>query len=176
MENSGASSDGFVRPCQPVEASLSSAALSAPGNRLARGGLPAELSVRQRRRLAVVGAALIAALAVATWLKPDPRGRGTHRQLGLPPCTFLLLFGFPCPSCGMTTSWAHVMHGNLGVAARTNLGGTLLALASLVAGPWLLACAAQGRWLVQRPDDRWLAIAAASWIGVTLVDWCWRTM
>lgn len=76
----------------------------------------------------------------------------------------------------MTTSWSHVMHGNLAAACKTNLGGAVLALVGLAAGPWMLACAAKGRWLAVRPSDRWLALAAMAWMGVTLVDWCWRTM
>ena len=31
---------------------------------------------------------------------------GTHQQLGLPPCNFVTLTGYPCPACGMTTSFA----------------------------------------------------------------------
>lgn len=68
------------------------------------------------------------------------------------------------------------MHGSPAAACKTNLGGAVLALVSLAAGPWMLACAAKGRWLAVRPSDRWLALAAMAWMGVTLVDWCWRTM
>lgn len=45
-------------------------------------------------------------LVVARILHPSPRGLGTHEQLGLPPCPFLLITGIPCPSCGLTTSFA----------------------------------------------------------------------
>jgi len=49
----------------------------------------------------------IAMLVVARSVEPSPTGIGTHEQLGLPPCLFFKLTGLPCPSCGLTTSFAH---------------------------------------------------------------------
>jgi hypothetical protein len=54
--------------------------------------------------------AATALLVVARALRPSERGFGTHEQLGLPPCIFLQLTGIPCPSCGLTTSFAHAAH------------------------------------------------------------------
>ncbi len=45
---------------------------------------------------------MVVVLGVARWLEPDAKGYGTHQQLGLPPCSSILLFGSKCPACGMT--------------------------------------------------------------------------
>ncbi len=86
-------------------------------------------SLRILNLLAAV--AVLAMLFTARWLQPNARGLGTHQQLGLPPCTFVALYGFPCPSCGMTTSWSLFTRGQWTDAARANLGGLMLALIAL---------------------------------------------
>src|SRR2546423_15540192 len=69
-------------------------------------------------RFALVGLAfgLAAVLGLARWLEPDPRGYGTHTQLGLAPCAFAQVTGERCPACGATTAFAWVVPGPL---ART---------------------------------------------------------
>ena len=47
-------------------------------------------------------------IVIAIYLVPDPRGYGTHEQLGLPPCSLAERFNFPGPTCGLTTSFAHM--------------------------------------------------------------------
>jgi hypothetical protein len=97
-------------------------------------------------RGALIGIALglVTVFGIAAWLNPyDEQGRArrseTHLQLGLPPCTFRALTGVPCPSCGMTTSFALLMHGDLENSLRANAVGTLLALFGLAVIPWSLA-------------------------------------
>ncbi len=119
----------------------------------------------------VLALGLLSLLAVAALLKPDPRGLGTHQQFGLPPCTFRFLFGRPCPSCGMTTSWAHVVRGQLIGALKANLGGTLLATLAVVVAPWLMLCAALGRWLGRAPKSIVVAWVGSAILLVTLIDW-----
>ncbi len=65
-------------------------------------------------RVAWLGVAVVcgAVLTMAALLRPDARGHGTHEALGLPPCSFVLTSGLPCPTCGMTTSFAELMHGH----------------------------------------------------------------
>jgi hypothetical protein len=75
---------------------------------------------RQPRRLSPVSRLLALSLAVtcltllgtAAGLTPSPNGLGTHRQLRLQECGFLLRTGLPCPACGMTTSFAWFVRGN----------------------------------------------------------------
>lgn len=58
-----------------------------------------------------------AMIVVAIRLTPSSTGVGTHEQLGFPACGFLTLTGWPCPSCGLTTSFTHLVHGNVVQAA-----------------------------------------------------------
>jgi hypothetical protein len=135
---------------------------------------PERLSSRTRLNLVVVGLCLLTLLLVAAWLRPDPQGLGTHRQLGLPPCTVKMLFNMRCPTCGMTTAWSHVMHGQWPTALRTNVGGTLLAIAALAGVPWLLVSATRGRWWFGRPTEFTLAVALGLVVAISLVEWILR--
>ncbi len=76
-----------------------------------------------------------AALAVAASLKPSPAGYGTHMQLGLPPCNFLLLTHHPCPSCGLTTCFAWMVRGQFTNAFFANPFGILAFAATVAAIP-----------------------------------------
>ena len=128
----------------------------------------------QRLVMAFAGAVLIGLLITASRLTPSPRGMGTHQRLGLPPCTLVQWYGLRCPSCGMTTSWAHMMRGHVLASFRANSGGALLALASVAVAPWLLVSGALGRWVVAPPHE-WTALAVGlGIIAVTLVDWAVR--
>jgi Protein of unknown function (DUF2752) len=136
----------------------------------------AELSRRSRFFAAVAGAGLLAALLLASQLTPDPRGRGTHEQLGLPPCTFALLSGRPCPACGMTTSWALATHGRLWDAVCVHVTGTLLAFAALVVGLGTTIVAARGRRLAWQPSETMVAAAAVVLAGLVLCEWIVRLL
>jgi hypothetical protein len=133
-----------------------------------------ELSRRSRFLTAIVGVGLLAMLALASQLRPDPRGWGTHEQIGLPPCTFLTLFGKRCPACGMTTAWSNVMHGHLVEAARANTSGTVLAAVAMIAAAWALAVSIQGRRLAWQPGETVVAAVAVGMSGLVLGEWLIR--
>ncbi len=82
---------------------------------------------------------------LARWIDPydaegAPKMRSTHEQLGLPPCRFLQLTGRPCPSCGLTTSFALLAHGDPRSAFRANLAGPFLGFLSLWLWIWSFLC------------------------------------
>lgn len=81
---------------------------------------------------------LFASLGLITmgkYLVPSPVGHGTHLQLGLPPCLFLLLTGYPCPSCGLTTSFAHATHFHFAEALATQPFGLIFFLLVVLSIP-----------------------------------------
>ena len=122
-----------------------------------------------RGALLGIAVGLVAVFGIAAWLKPyeadgTARRMETHLQIGLPPCTFRLLTGIPCPSCGMTTSFALLMHGDLVNSLRANAVGTLLALFGLMLIPYSLACVVCKRPLLVVSFQR-----AITWIVVVFV-------
>ena len=83
-----------------------------------------------RRRL-IAGAVAIpcaTVLGLAAYLTPSSDGHGTHEQLNLPECGWITMADLPCPSCGMTTAFAHAANGNLIASFLTQPMGALLAV------------------------------------------------
>lgn len=117
------------------------------------------------------GLGLLALLATARWLTPDVRGLGTHEQLGLPPCGFYLWYGLPCPSCGMTTSWAWLTRGEIFQAVRQHFGGALLGVYSLLLGTWAVISAVRGRWLGGWPSSLTWAVKFSVLTLAILITW-----
>ena len=128
------------------------------------------------RRLAWGGiaAAAVTVLAVAAWLEPSASGHGTHTQLGLPPCGFLTLTGFPCPGCGLTTAFAHGVRGSLVQSAIANPLGLAMFLLTCLAVPVGFLGAVRG-WSFERIADRvslhqWALVLA----GAAVLVWTAR--
>lgn len=74
-------------------------------------------------------------LGIARALEADSSGVGTHTQLGLGACSILSATGWPCPMCGMTTTFTHLAHGAIGPAITTQPFGVVLFMTTtLLAG------------------------------------------
>lgn len=81
-------------------------------------------------RLLALGAAVacLAVLLVAAYATPSSAGVGTHAaSLRMQPCHFLQTTGLPCPGCGMTTSFAWFVRGNVVAAMFVQPMGAMLA-------------------------------------------------
>jgi hypothetical protein len=111
---------------------------------------------------------------LASKLEPDPRGFGTHTQLGLLPCAFRVLTGRPCPTCGMTTSFAWFVRANLTQSWRANPSGSLIAGLSLLLIPWLLFVAVRARpWPFRFLEQPLVGLSVAV-VALTLISWTFR--
>jgi Protein of unknown function (DUF2752) len=99
------------------------------------------LGRRARCLLVLAAVGLAGLLVLARILVPDPRGYGTHTQLGLRPCAFLTVTGRLCPTCGMTTSFAWIVRGKVVRSWQANPAGCLLAFLTLPLIAWLIASA-----------------------------------
>lgn len=104
-------------------------------------------------------------LLLARSLDPSGRGYGTHQQLGLPPCSSILLWGTRCPACGMTTSWSYLTRGQLVSAWSANAGGTLLGLIALAYIPAICYYLARGYW----SRHGWLSFSLALSLSAALL-------
>ena len=76
---------------------------------------------------------------------PDPRGHGTHEQLGMAACSWPTAFQAPCPTCGATTAATHLVHLSPVKAVVTQPFGAALAAAGIGLAVWAAFCLAAGR-------------------------------
>jgi hypothetical protein len=125
----------------------------------------------------VAGTAIaLTILGISVWLDPDPRGHGTHTQLGLAPCGYLALTGKPCISCGMTTAFANMVRGRVAAAYDANPMGIVLFVLTAAAPVWLIGSA-----LTRQDPFRFQAHPVGRWflptIGALLLGtWLFRVL
>lgn len=124
--------------------------------------------------IAAGGLFLIAGFCLAFRLEPSPRGYGTHQQLGLPPCSIQFLFGIPCPSCGMTTSFAWYIRGQWGLAWQANPAGFYLAVLCTLLIPWSLISAAGNRLRGVRRLEHWGIGLLVPFVLIAVAQWLMR--
>ncbi len=88
----------------------------------------------QRLISGLIASFCLIVLLVALKVSPSPTGSGTHQQLDLPACSWMER-GVPCPTCGMTTAFSHVVRGQLLSAFLVQPAGAVFAiLCFLLAG------------------------------------------
>jgi uncharacterized membrane protein YdcZ (DUF606 family) len=127
------------------------------------------------RVLALVIAGLCGAVLVtAARLTPNRQGFGTHTALGLQACAWFAQTGIPCPACGMTTSFACFVRGQLLHSLYVQPMGFVLAALTCCTVWGAIYIAGTGRpiyrllWVI---PSRYYLLPLISW-GV--VAWAWK--
>lgn len=142
--------------------------------------IPSAHVVRARLIALLVAVACITPLVVAARLDPAAAGVGTHRQLGAPACSMLVVTGYPCPTCGMTTAFAYTVRGRIDQALAVQPFGALLAVSAFLGGLCAIyACIRGGSWIInwyRIPPLRLALIVVGLFVGawaykIILVRW-----
>lgn len=128
---------------------------------------PARFMIGIRLRGALLAIPCAGILLLAHSLTPRKSGYGTHEELGMPACAFLQRTGYPCPSCGLTTSFASLAHGDVRAGFRAQPGGLVLFAGVVVVGVAALGELACGRDLLRRlhPGPIWAFVIIAGVLG-----------
>jgi hypothetical protein len=137
---------------------------------------PIRLSLTGRLLSLAASVACLTVAIIAWKLPPSPSGVGSHHKLGMLPCNMLEVTGIPCPSCGMTTSFAWFYKAHLVGSLYVQPAGFVLAYLTAVVCVLGLYQAMTGR-----PIHRLLKIVSIRiWvplaIGVLAFGWGWKIM
>ncbi|MET0287220.1 MAG: DUF2752 domain-containing protein [Polyangiales bacterium] len=101
----------------------------------------------------LVASSALAVLITARLLTPASAGHGTHQALGLPPCGFLAWSGLPCPTCGLTTAFALLAHGEVLRAVQVQPMGVPLFLGTVATLGVAITALVRGDSILRRIDD-----------------------
>ena len=116
----------------------------------------------------------LAVLSVAWRLAPAASGLGTHQQLGLPACTFFRVTGWPCPSCGMTTSFAHAAKLQFAQAIADQPFGFLVFLTTLALAPAAAVLMARRIPLARLFDPDRTLRGVYIYLTLYFLGWCYK--
>lgn len=113
-------------------------------------------------------------LITAARVAPNRSGVGTHAALGYAECGFLAVSGIPCLTCGMTTSFAFFVRGQVAASIYVQPMGAILAVLACLGLITGLYIAATGR-AVQNLL-RYLPMTRVMFIllGLALLAWAWK--
>ena len=131
-------------------------------------------SMLSRCKAVLVLVGCIAILFLSVWISPDRAGFGSHQQLGLPPCNMVMITGYPCPTCGMTTAFSYSVRGRLISAIQAQPAGFLLAMVTMMTAIASIGVIFTGKvWVVNwyRTSPAIVTIAA---IAVILLGWVFK--
>lgn len=124
----------------------------------------------------VIALACMTVLTIGAALTPDPRGVETHRQLGLGSCALFQNTGIPCLTCGMTTAYAHMLHGEVFASFKTQPMGALLCLGTAMTMWASLYVASTGLpgaiWLNRIPSLRLVVV----FVTLILCAWAYKVI
>ncbi len=140
----------------------------------ARGSARTRLLGMHRLFALAIGVTCLAVLLTAAYLEPARSGMGTHEALGMQPCQFLARTGLPCPGCGMTTSFAWFVRGNIVASLWTQPLGTIFAVFAAI-GFWVAIYIG----LTGRPAHRLVHLIPARYYVLPLIvlafaAWGWK--
>ena len=137
--------------------------------------VPQKLTFLGRLIALSVALGCLAVLVTAVMLEPSRAGTATHTRLGFDECQFLTTTGIPCPSCGMTTSFAWFVRGHVLASFYVQPMGTLLAAAagmSFWGGLYIVATGkpVYRRLFAQLPASYTVLVP----LGIAIAAWAWK--
>lgn len=100
-------------------------------------------------------------IALGWMLAPDPHGHGTHTQLGLAKCGFIVYYDMPCPTCGVTTAFTHGARLQLVrsfIVQPLGFAIALLCYVSIIGGLWFF--------VRKESPYVWIGCWRWGWIGI----------
>tara|TARA_B100001750_G_C15288900_1_gene486291 strand:- start:90 stop:527 length:438 start_codon:yes stop_codon:yes gene_type:complete len=101
--------------------------------------------IPNRRNALLIAIIAFGLLSISFWLTPSSSGLGTHHDLGLPQCGWIVAANLPCPTCGMTTAYAYTVRGKFISAFFAQPLGLVLALMTAIIGVFAVITACTGR-------------------------------
>lgn len=117
-----------------------------------------------------------AVLSLAAWLTPSDAGLGTHEQLRMPACGWVSTLELPCPTCGMTTAFAHAADGNLLQSALTQPLGCILALLCAMAVIVGVYVAVTGSPVLRMLGSIWRPRLGWMMLAVAMLAWGYKIL